>query len=157
VAGDPAVAEFLAPGSADPGALRELIEAGAEGPDGLWVVIGDQGDPVGALQLSLLSRRSRICQISRLMVAAWARGAGVGSAAVLMACRQAFSRYGVHRVQAEVYGDNLAGWRLFERCGFTLEGVRRRAYWRREDWQDGVIYGLLAEEPVGSGPVGGSE
>ena len=30
--------------------------------------------------------------------------------------------------------------------GFTREGVRRKAYWRNDEWVDGVLYGLLAEE-----------
>jgi RimJ/RimL family protein N-acetyltransferase len=54
--------------------------------------------------------------------------------------------HGLHRIETQVYGDNLRGQRLFERAGFMREGTRRRAYWRREQWLDGVYYGLLAEE-----------
>jgi RimJ/RimL family protein N-acetyltransferase len=53
---------------------------------------------------------------------------------------------GLHRIEAQVYGDNVAGQRLFERAGFRREGIRRRAYWRRAQWLDGVLFGLLAEE-----------
>jgi RimJ/RimL family protein N-acetyltransferase len=74
------------------------------------------------------------------------RGAGIGSQAVRLACGLAFAQGGMHRVQAEVYSDNLASQRLFERVGFTREGVRRRAYWRRDRWLDGVMYGLLDDE-----------
>ena len=33
-----------------------------------------------------------------------------------------------------------------ERAGFTREGVRRRAYWRDDEWVDGVLYGLVSED-----------
>lgn len=147
---------FLAPGSVDEAILGELVEAPGDGAAGLWVLSAEDGRPQGALQLSLLSRHSRICQLSRLMVAPEARGMGAGTAAVRLACRQAFGVHGIHRIQAEVYGDNLAGRRLFERAGFTREGVKRRAYWRREHWQDGMLYGLLAEE-FPAPAVGGSD
>jgi RimJ/RimL family protein N-acetyltransferase len=52
----------------------------------------------------------------------------------------------VHRVQLETYGDNPAARGPFRAPGFTEEGVRRSAYWRRGDWQDGVIFGLLSDE-----------
>ena len=74
------------------------------------------------------------------------RGAGYASMAMRLAARASLVDHGLHRIEAQVYGDNLAGQRLFERSGFTREGVRRRAYWRRGQWIDGVMYGLLADE-----------
>lgn len=104
------------------------------------------GAPVGALELLLVSRRSRIGELSRMMVSPGSRRGGIAAGAVMLACRIAFEDHGMHRVQAEVYGDNVPGQRLFERAGFTREGVRREAYWRRERWLNGILFGLLAEE-----------
>lgn len=136
---------FLAPGVGD--RLEALIELGRdeEGVRGMYVIeLG--GDPVGGLALQLVSERSRICSLSALMVAPEMRLGGIASAAVRLACRLALIDGGLHRLQAEVYGDNVASQRLFESVGFAREGVRRRAYWRREQWLDGVLYGLLAED-----------
>ena len=58
----------------------------------------------------------------------------------------ALADHGLHRIQAEVYGDNFAAQALFERAGFVREGTRRQAYWRRGRWQDGVLFGMIAEE-----------
>jgi len=52
----------------------------------------------------------------------------------------------IHRIEAEVYGFNTAAVRVFERAGFTREGVRRQAYDRHGAWQDGVRFGLLSHE-----------
>jgi RimJ/RimL family protein N-acetyltransferase len=75
-----------------------------------------------------------------------ARRQGVAATALRLACRLVLTEHGFHRVQAETYGDNLAAQRLFARVGFTREGVRRRAYRRREQWLDGVLFGILADE-----------
>lgn len=149
LARDPAVEPFLAPRAWASAAVRAWLErepAGGTAPTGAYLIESATGDPLGGLALTVVNRRSRICDLARLMVRPEARGAGVALAAVDLAVRTALLDHGLHRIEAQVYGDNLAGQRLFERAGFTREGSRRCAYWRRERWLDGVLYGLLAEE-----------
>ena len=134
---------FLAPGRGEVESLREL--AAAEPPFGLYVVEVD-GKRSGGLALAPASRTSAICEISRVMVAPGVRGAGVATESVRAACRLTLIGHRLHRIETQVYEDNIAGQRLFERAGFTREGARRRAYWRRERWLGGIYYGLLADE-----------
>jgi RimJ/RimL family protein N-acetyltransferase len=74
------------------------------------------------------------------------QGRGLAVRTVRDLCARLFDVHGVHRVEAEVMGINEAARRVFERAGFVLEGVRRRAYDRHGAWQDGVRYGLLVDE-----------
>ena len=60
--------------------------------------------------------------------------------------RHLFDELGYHRVQMEIYGFNERAMRHAERAGFTREGVRRKAYWRNDEWIDGVLYGLVSED-----------
>lgn len=143
LANDPSVAPFLAPGRGDLSALRELNDA--EPPYGLYLIEAD-GERAGGLALTQASRTSPTCEVTRVMVRADRHRAGIALQAVRAACRLILVDHGLHRIETQVYGDNLAGQRLFERAGFTREGARRRAYWRREQWLDGIYYGLLAEE-----------
>ena len=46
----------------------------------------------------------------------------------------------------EIYGFNERAMRHAERSGFVREGVRRKAYWRNDEWVDGVLYGLVVED-----------
>jgi RimJ/RimL family protein N-acetyltransferase len=148
LAADSSVEPFLMPGAGDPEDLHALItrDGAEEGFLGLLVIESSRGARVGGLALQVRFQRSRMCELSRLMVSPEWRRAGVASGAVRLACRRALIDRGMHRVQAEVYGDNIAAQRLFERVGFVREGTRRSAYWRGERWLDGVLYGLLAEE-----------
>jgi RimJ/RimL family protein N-acetyltransferase len=84
--------------------------------------------------------------VQTLVVAPAARGRGLGAAILRAIARDAFAR-GIHRVEGEVYGFNAAALRSFAAAGFTREGVRRQAYDRHGEWQDGVCFGLLAGEP----------
>lgn len=148
LARDPQVEPFLAPGAGTLDRLGAVLSgASAEGgPSGLFVIESGARQPLGGLALALVSQNSRLCEMTRLMVDPRARGAGVGARAVALACHRALVEYRFHRVQAETYGDNLPAQRLFERAGFVREGVRRRAYRRRDQWLDGVLFGILAEE-----------
>jgi RimJ/RimL family protein N-acetyltransferase len=144
----PAVSPFLAVGSGQKDVLRGLLSDAApdRGPHGLFVIRSPEEEPVGGLALNVVNRRSRICELSRLMICPDKRRSGIASGAVTLACRNALIDNSFHRIQLEVYGDNFAAQRLFERVGFVREGTRRRAYWRRERWLDGVQFGMLADE-----------
>jgi len=148
LAADPSVEPFLSPGAGTEERLAAILsQAESDGEfGGLFVIASDACESLGGLALQLVSRHSRICELTRLMVSPQARRSGIAAEAVRLACRRALIEHGFHRVQAETYGDNLAGQRLFERVGFVREGIRRRAYWRRKQWLDGVLYGILAEE-----------
>ena len=108
-------------------------------------MIEHDGALAGALRWAYVNRRSRIVTIRTLMVSPAARGRGLATAAVRELVERLFGR-GIHRVEAETLGYNAAGRRVFERAGFTREGVRRAAYDRRGAWQDGILYGRVAED-----------
>lgn len=137
----PAVAETLATDAAD-GLAVALHDEGA----GELLAIEHDGVLVGGVRWVLVNRRSRIADVRALMVDPAARGRGLATAAVRELAVRLFDQRGLHRLEAEVYGFNTAAARVFERAGFVREGVRRRAYDRAGSWQDGVRFGLLADE-----------
>lgn len=156
LAEDPQVEPFLSPQVFVQRRLEKgLTEPGSQrGPDGLFVIEAS-GQAVGGLAIALVSEHSCICELTTLMVDPAARRAGVGGQAVRLACRRVLIEYGFHRIQAEAYGDNPAAQRLFEGVGFVREGIRRRAYRRRNQWLDGVLFGLLAEDLRDAGSPAG--
>jgi RimJ/RimL family protein N-acetyltransferase len=136
-------APYLAFGAADAyGAPGEVL-------DETVVALDAGGVPVGAARLVVTNARSRIVAIRTLVVDPAARGRGLGVAVVRAVVAHVISEQGMHRVEAEVLGRNAAGRRTFAAAGFTQEGVRRRAYDRGGEWQDGVHFGLLADEAAG--------
>jgi RimJ/RimL family protein N-acetyltransferase len=126
-------------------APETLAEALAD-PAGELLAIEHEGAVVGAVRWVLTNRRSRIADIRTLMLAPEARGRGVATEAIRELCDHLFRDRWLHRLEAEVYGFNHSGQRVFERAGFVHEGVRRRAYDRQDGWQDGVRYALLSDE-----------
>jgi RimJ/RimL family protein N-acetyltransferase len=138
----PSTEAVLAVGSAD----RLSAAISAEGEQ--LLVIEVAGQPAGGLRLVLANRRSRIGAIHTLMLEPDLRGRGLAVAALRTLAARELGEGGLHRLEAEVYGFN-AGWlRAFARAGFVEEGRRRRAYDRHGAWQDGVLFGLLADDCI---------
>jgi len=90
--------------------------------------------------------RSRIASVGGLAIAPGLRGTGVGVEAARAIQRHLLGELGFHRIQMEVYGFNERALRHAERAGWIREGVRRKAYWRNDEWVDGVLFGLVTED-----------
>lgn len=112
----------------------------------LEVEEADDWRPAGAAAFEVANQRSRIASLHGVMVAPAHRGRGLGERAVRTLCVHLLETAGYHRVQLEVYGFNERGMKLFERAGFVREGTKRKAYWRRDQWNDGVLFGLVPED-----------
>jgi RimJ/RimL family protein N-acetyltransferase len=112
---------------------------------GLYVIEVD-GARAGTMSFSRANERSRIADLGGLAVHPGFRGAKVADTAAQLFQRHLFDDLGFHRVQMEIYGFNTRAMAHAERAGFTREGVRRKAYWRNDEWVDGVLFGLVAED-----------
>jgi diamine N-acetyltransferase len=78
---------------------------------------------------------------------AW-RGRGCGEQATRLAVAHAFDDLNLERVHLEVLSHNQAAIRLYERIGFQVEGVRRRAVFKQGRRHDLVLMALLRDEYV---------
>lgn len=71
---------------------------------------------------------------------------GYGTDAMRVICRFGFDMMNLHRIELEVYADNARAVHVYEKVGFQLEGIRRRAIFKFGHYQDLHVMGLLAEE-----------
>lgn len=122
----------------------ERSQADAEG-FGIFVIEVD-GERAGTMRFERTNRRSRIADLGGLAVHPDFRGRQVSDDAARLFQRHLIGDLGFHRLQLEIYGFNERAIRHAERAGFTREGVRRKAYWRNEQWVDGVLYGLVTDD-----------
>jgi RimJ/RimL family protein N-acetyltransferase len=92
------------------------------------------------------NRRSRIARLGGLAIHPGFRGRRAADDAARLLQRLLFHELGYHRLELEIYGFNERAIAHAERSGFVREGVKRRAYWRRGEWVDGVLFGLVVED-----------
>ncbi|HEU0336306.1 MAG TPA: GNAT family protein [Gaiellaceae bacterium] len=127
--------------------LLALVERSGREPEsfGLLVVEAD-GEPAGSVQFEVVNRRSSIASLGGLAIHPRFRGRRLGDEAALLVQRHLLLELGLHRLQLEIYGFNERALAHAERVGYVREGVRRKAYRRRGEWVDGVLFGLVRED-----------
>jgi RimJ/RimL family protein N-acetyltransferase len=70
-------------------------------------------------------------------------GQGYGTEVTRLVTAWALDTVGLHRVELEVYSHNPRAQRVYEKCGFRVEGRRRGALLWNGDRYDAVVMGLL--------------
>jgi RimJ/RimL family protein N-acetyltransferase len=128
------------------GLAAEIERSQAEPQEFGRFVIEVDGKLAGLMGFEVGNRRSRIANLGSLAVHPDFRGQHIADDAARLFQQHLIRDLGYHRLQLEIYGFNERAQRHAERVGFVREGVRRKAYWRHDEWVDGVIYGLVAED-----------
>lgn len=127
---------------------RALAAAAPDGPRldfELAVVECEGGRLVGGCGLSLQAPAHRRGFVGYcLHPEVWGRGYATEATAALLA--MAFADLGLHRVVATCDAGNAASARVLEKSGFRREGCLRHDAWRRGQWRDTLLFGLLEDQ-----------
>ena len=127
---------------------RELVRA-ATTPETfkMFVARDAAGHAVGHIEIGDIDRTHGLAHLMRVLVAPSARGHGLGAAMVDAAVRQCFDALGLHRIELVVLDINRAAIGLYQRLGFTREGLSREARVMPDGRRVGRLHmGLLASE-----------
>ncbi len=126
-------------------AIADEVARSEREPDAFGrFLIEVDGERAGMLGFDRVSEANRIAHLEKFAVHRDFRGVGVEAAQLF--CRHLIFDLGYHRLELEIYGFNERAQRHAERVGYVREGVRRKAYLRHGEWQDGVRYSLLRED-----------
>lgn len=115
-------------------------------------VIADAQDEsyIGQLDLFRVDWRLRQGEIGMVIGKSELRGQGYGQEALELMKRFAFDNLGLERLELEVHMDNQNAVRCYRKAGFTLEGVKRHAFWANGCFGDVGIMSILRQEYVSS-------
>jgi [ribosomal protein S5]-alanine N-acetyltransferase len=74
------------------------------------------------------------------------QGKGYGTDAVKQILKYAFEDLMMEKVEAKIFVGNIGSRRIFEKCGFQLEGTIRCCAIKRGKFVDEWLFGILKEE-----------
>ncbi|MEV6054224.1 GNAT family protein [Streptomyces sp. NPDC052107] len=126
--------------------VRSRYGSRATAPDRLGLAVTDPetGELLGEVVLSAYDPAAGSCTF-RTLIGPRGRGRGIGTETTRLIVGYGFEQLALHRVQLEVHGHNARARRVYEKVGFTVEGVRREVQRRDGEWADEVIMSILEQ------------
>lgn len=126
--------------------LNEYKENGFSRETSERLVLEMDGRVVGMLWHFLSVPYFDAREIGYLLFEKGLRGKGITPKAVTMLVNYLFLTHPLNRVEIRMDSSNTASERVAEKCGFTYEGIARKAYFLHGKHRDVKLYSLLREE-----------
>jgi RimJ/RimL family protein N-acetyltransferase/uncharacterized protein (DUF952 family) len=128
--------------------LSKRAEEVARGEKHLFTIWADE-QPVGSIDI-------RPSNDFRADIGLWIgtpyHGKGIGTHAVQQITAYGFFHLGLQKIEAEVFVGNQASRRIFEKCGFVLEGTIRLSVRKRgkllDEWNLGISRQDYLRQPI---------
>ena len=110
-----------------------------------WEIDTKNGVHIGGINNYRIDDANRKCAIGIIIWAKKHWNKGYGTDSVITLLRYLFDELKLHRVELTTWSGNKRMIRCAEKCGFTLEGVRRESVFCVKDgkYYDGLIFGIL--------------
>lgn len=124
----------------------EIIREKNTTPNSIFLVAEAEGEIIGVLTCTggVYRSEKHSCDLGISVAQEW-RGMGVGQALMEYAIRWA-KEVGLKRIMLFVFARNEGAIRLYERCGFQIEGRLRNDMYKNGEYLDGLVMGLLLDE-----------
>ncbi len=101
---------------------------------------------IGFCMIAYIDRHNRRCKIGLTIGEKTAWGKGYGREVLEAMISHCFKTLDMNRIGAEIYAFNERSIRLFERAGFSREGIIRQSVMKNGRYEDEYVYGLLRDE-----------
>lgn len=146
---DPEVNQFLevrhAPQTLE--SVRHFV-AGCYQSDTDWLFgIYYDGSHIGNVRIASYDAQQQRASLGLLIGSSAHRGKGIGTQVVRMASHWAMDNLKLEHLCAGCYANNTASIKIFEKCGYVVEG-RFRSYWQLSETErvDHIALGLIKND-----------
>ena len=112
---------------------------------------GDSDDEIlGVVSLASVDHLNQSAELHIMIGEKKDQGKGIGTFAVSEMLKHAFFNMNLQRIELTVLEENKRAQRLYEKCGFVQEGLKRRAKYKNGRYVNMLLYGLLKDDFVAS-------
>lgn len=108
-------------------------------------IVDEEDLILGLVSLTNIDYTNLSC-VFHIMIGENNQNKGAGTFAVREMLKHAFFNMNMHRVELTVLETNDRAVHLYEKCGFTKEGTKRRSTYKNGDYVNMYLYSILREE-----------
>jgi ribosomal-protein-alanine N-acetyltransferase len=136
--------------------FRRLNRYAADWRDGVghsFFIFGNDDDALlGGISMSNVRRGVAQCGTLGYWIGEPHARQGYMNEALRLIIEFCFGQLGLHRIEAACLPHNEASQKLLQRADFTQDGYARKYLKIRGEWQDHLLYSLLAEDHKSTSP-----
>lgn len=111
------------------------------------VIIEDkENGSVGMANIVNIDWKNRVAFHGIKISSKASRGKGIGTDAVMAIMRYAFDELQLNRLDGAIIDYNIPSKKLYSKCGWKDEGVKRKYIYKNGKYHDLIILGILKEE-----------
>ncbi len=107
------------------------------------------GSSIGFISLGSIDKENRKAELGMLIGEKRMWNQGFGTDALVTLLRHLFLELDFHRVGLEVFEYNVRAKKVYEKTGFTIEGLERQGLYRNGRYYDIILMGILRDEFLG--------
>ena len=101
--------------------------------------------PIGLITLANINYINRSAELHIMIGEKENQGKGVGTFAVMTIIKHAFDDLNLQRVELGVLESNEIAVKLYKKCGFVQEGVKRKSNYKNGKYENMIIMSVLKE------------
>ena len=110
------------------------------------IVTESDDNIIGLVTIASINNINRTGEVHIMIGNVENRGKGIGTFAVKEILNHAFNNLNLNRIELGVLSTNIAAQKLYEKCGFVREGVKRNAIYKNGVYIDMYLYAILKED-----------
>ena len=107
------------------------------------------GSSIGFISLGSIDKENRKAEVGMLIGEKRMWNQGFGTDALVTLLRHLFLELDFHRVGLEVFEYNVRAKKVYEKIGFSIEGLERQGLYRNGRFYDIILMGILRDEFLG--------
>ena len=109
-------------------------------------IVDENDELYGLISLTGIDQLNQCAELHLMIGDIAKRGKGVGTFAVKEILHHAFYNLNLHRIELSALATNTVSCRLYEKCGFKMEGTKRKVVFKNGEYIDMHMYSILREE-----------
>lgn len=147
---DPKIAEKVV-GHSEPVTIEQQLQwfervKDDENNQRLTIVLKDSDVPVGMVTLTSIDRYNCSATHGIKLHSDCPKGEGIGTDAVMTLMEYAFEILNLHRLNGGCIDNNIESQKLYDKCGWTVEGIKKEAIFRDGYYHDMQVTGILKSD-----------
>lgn len=109
----------------------------------LVIILKENLEHIGNVKIGPINRIHKFADIGIIIGEKRYWGRGLATEAVKLTVNYCFKKLRLQKLTAGVYRDNIGSIRIFEKCGFKIEGVREKQYYYKGEYTNGILLGMV--------------